>query len=117
MQLKLQRSTSTYAVRFIGPAVQADAVELGGWYKVAILPDGQPDATPSHDVSHAAQDSRMSRISDRHGLEVVVEDGYLRPASGERSYIGSSRNTPEKPSAFPRKFRALSIDRCFVFNG
>jgi hypothetical protein len=39
VQLKLQRSTSTYTVRFIVPGDQADAVDLGGRYKIAILPD------------------------------------------------------------------------------
>jgi hypothetical protein len=38
-QLKFQRSTSTYTIRFIVPGVQADNVALGGWYKIAILPD------------------------------------------------------------------------------
>jgi hypothetical protein len=38
-QLKLQRGTSSYTVRFIVPGAQADTVELGGWYKIAILPD------------------------------------------------------------------------------
>lgn len=45
-QLKLQRSTSSYTVRFIVPGDQADTVELGGWYKIAILPDSDISSPP-----------------------------------------------------------------------
>lgn len=43
-QIKLQRA-SGYAVRFIVPADQAAAVELGGYYKIAILADSAPEAS------------------------------------------------------------------------
>jgi hypothetical protein len=55
VQLKLQRSTSAYTVRFIVPAAQANVVELGGWYKVAILLDGPPDSSATNRSGIAAE--------------------------------------------------------------
>jgi hypothetical protein len=42
-QISLQRSTGRYTVKYTVPATQAAGIEIGGWYKVAILPDSAPD--------------------------------------------------------------------------
>jgi hypothetical protein len=42
-RIKLRRSDG-YSVKFTVPTVQAAALEIGGYYKIAILPDRAPDA-------------------------------------------------------------------------
>ena len=38
-QIKLKRANSTYSRKFTVPAIDAAAIEIGGYYKVAVLPD------------------------------------------------------------------------------
>lgn len=42
--LKLQRSSSSYTVKFNVSADQAAGIQIGSYYKIAILPDRAPDA-------------------------------------------------------------------------
>ncbi|HXA66094.1 MAG TPA: hypothetical protein VNV82_13125 [Bryobacteraceae bacterium] len=44
-RIKLRRSDG-YRVKLTVPTVQAAVIEIGGYYKIAILPDRAPDAPP-----------------------------------------------------------------------